>query len=68
MKTGKPLTAREADVLRLTQQGLTACEIALQFGIKKKTIGNYRSAINKKMGDGYTQRDIDSITGTADDL
>jgi DNA-binding CsgD family transcriptional regulator len=66
------LTPREREVLLLTSRGLIARQIASQLGVSVKCVGNWRTKINRKLGDRYTQRvsegGVDSITGTEDDF
>lgn len=44
------LTARELDVLRLTEQGLTRVEIASQCGIREDTVRKHLLATYRKLG------------------
>jgi DNA-binding NarL/FixJ family response regulator len=43
------LTAREHDIVRGVQQGLTNKEIATQLGISDKTVKTHLSAISRKL-------------------
>ncbi|OGO28011.1 MAG: hypothetical protein A2Z16_06560 [Chloroflexi bacterium RBG_16_54_18] len=48
--SGKNLTPRELDVLRLVVDGKTNAEIGLNLGISEKTVEKHLDSIYKKMG------------------
>jgi DNA-binding CsgD family transcriptional regulator len=52
-----PLTAREAEVLKLVAAGLTAKEIAHQLGVTNKSVETYKARGIAKLG-LRTRRDI----------
>jgi DNA-binding NarL/FixJ family response regulator len=47
---GGPLTAREADVLRLAAEGLADAAIAGRLHLSRRTVGNHLGAAYRKLG------------------
>ena len=46
----EPLTAREADVLKLLARGYSNREVAAQLSISVRTVEGHRSSIMEKLG------------------
>ena len=44
------LTRRQIEVVRLIGQGLTSQEIALQLGVRPKTVENYKQRVFVRLG------------------
>ena len=49
-ESGKPLSSREFEVMRLIASGKTVREIAGLLSLSDKTISTYRARLLKKMG------------------